>query len=172
MLGLAVYQMTAEFKLTLGRVYDHFSTRTGSLEEYESFTSSPSGRLIFTGASTLSHFRERKQLKQARAKKHLSASQEEDEVLDLDELDISYPGNIEQRSLGEYFEFAYLMAFHFLAEVTQAPVETSSLFACNTSLYTWRDDMTSIQRIYQNFEEWRPREKTANNVKPILFAHV
>ena len=90
---------------------------------------------------------------------------------DLDELDISYPGNV-VRSFYEYFEFAYLMSFHFLAEVTQAPAETSSLFICNTSLYSWRDDLTFVQRIYTDFDTWRPREKTANNVKPILFAHV
>ena len=89
----------------------------------------------------------------------------------MDPLDISYPGSVE-RSYYEYLEFAYLMSFHFLAEVTQAPVETSSLYICNTSLYTWRDDLTYVQRIYSDFEKWRPREKTANNVKPILFAHV
>lgn len=64
------------------------------------------------------------------------------------------------------------MAFHFLAELTQASAETSSLFKCNTSLYTWRSDLTYLQRIWQDFEQFRPREKVANNVKPVIFAHI
>ena len=55
-----------------------------------------------------------------------------DDDLDLDEWDISYPGSLEVRSFSEMFEFSYLMAFHFLTTAIQAPVETSSLFTCNT----------------------------------------
>ena len=62
----------------------------------------------------------------------LKATEEGDDDLDLDEWDISYPGSIEDRSFSQTFEFAYLTAYHFLIEVTQAPVDTSYLFTCNT----------------------------------------
>ena len=40
------------------------------------------------------------------------------EATDLDPLDIGYPSWNVVRSWYEYLEFAYLMSFHFLAEVT------------------------------------------------------
>lgn len=64
-LGLALWSFTNELKLTYGRVYDHLSTRTGSQEDYESFTSSPSGRLVYFGASILVHHREMMEKQQA-----------------------------------------------------------------------------------------------------------
>lgn len=114
---------------------------------------------MYSGVSVLTYFKKR------------LTTESPDDADEADEFDLSYPGN-RVRGLSEYLSFTYLMAFHFLAELTQAPAETSSLFKCNTSLYTWRDDLTYVQRIYQDFEKWRPREKTANNVKPVLFAHV
>ena len=120
---------------------------------------------MYTGASILTYMRDRKNNKIH----HLKAT---DDDLDLDEWDISYPGSIEERGFTEMFEFAYLMAFHFLAEVTQAPLETSSLFTCNTELYISKDDIKGVNLIYKDFSEWRKREKTLNNIKPIIYAHL
>ena len=113
----------------------------------------PGGQLMSTGASLLSYYR-------------LAQSEEDEQT---DELDLSYDT---VRGITEYLSFTYEMAFHFLAELTQATAETSSLFKCNTSLYTWHDDLTYVQRIWQDFEQFRPREKVANNVKPVIFAHI
>ena len=102
MLGYALWQATEDISKTLGNMYEYFSTNTGRMEDYQAL--GPQGQLLYTGTSLLGHFK-------------LSATQDEDEVIDLDELDISYPGNVE-RSFSDLFGFAYLMAFHFLAEVT------------------------------------------------------
>ena len=63
------------------------------------------------------------------------------------------------------------MVYTFLMELTKAP-DTSNLFRCNTSLVDGAVKVGAVELIYTDFYAWRKREKTANNIKPAIFAHV
>ena len=118
---------------------------------------------MYSGASVLTYFGGNNKQKQQRHRLRADATDELD-------YDISYPG-ADGRTVSEFFKFSYELVYTFLTVVTQAE-STSQLSVCNTSLLDGATRVGYVEMIYTDFQKWKVREKDANNIKPIIFAHV